>query len=268
MSSMHKKKKTVGLETYLNHGFGCLLQEDWKGVVANYKAAATCSPFHDSCGAWYYEIGKAYEALGQIDKAIDAFSKYLHRHPGCALGYASRGNLLQTVHQIQAAKDDFQKYELLRGGTKKTLLAGVASTVEEEDLKERNEVQSMKKWQKEWAKYERTNLQTQLMMAELEIQKITYKLTAFQRTLELVQRFRMKQKRQNDHLKRKLHVLKHELAVPKVEPLYCVVCLTNQRNIMFNNCHHVVCCSDCLKSLRQCPICRKNIWSVVTVFLS
>ena len=38
----------------------------------------------------------------------------------------------------------------------------------------------------------------------------------------------------------------------------CVICLTNQPIILFCNCGHLCCCSECykLKSLSTCPICK------------
>ena len=38
----------------------------------------------------------------------------------------------------------------------------------------------------------------------------------------------------------------------------CVICLTNQPNVLFCNCGHVAICEECgkMKSLKTCPVCK------------
>ena len=38
----------------------------------------------------------------------------------------------------------------------------------------------------------------------------------------------------------------------------CVICLTNQRNVLFCNCGHIAICEECdrVKSLETCPVCK------------
>jgi Zinc finger, C3HC4 type (RING finger) len=50
------------------------------------------------------------------------------------------------------------------------------------------------------------------------------------------------------------------------EQLQCMVCLTNERRVLFLNCHHCVLCIDCSEKLRpgydqriRCMICREKI---------
>ena len=45
----------------------------------------------------------------------------------------------------------------------------------------------------------------------------------------------------------------------------CKVCLTSQTNRVFQPCGHMVCCDICSKRLRNCPICRDKIKSLVIV---
>ena len=51
--------------------------------------------------------------------------------------------------------------------------------------------------------------------------------------------------------------------------LRCVICLTNQRNILFNPCRHVCCCSDCglSSSIQTCPMCRQSLEERVVIYL-
>jgi len=52
--------------------------------------------------------------------------------------------------------------------------------------------------------------------------------------------------------------------------LQCVVCLTNPREVLIQNCRHVVCCADCINELRPrlCPICRVPFTDVTFVYIS
>jgi hypothetical protein len=46
----------------------------------------------------------------------------------------------------------------------------------------------------------------------------------------------------------------------ELNPLVCVICLTNQRSIAIMTCKHLVCCEDCVKYItnRKCPVCRTD----------
>lgn len=54
------------------------------------------------------------------------------------------------------------------------------------------------------------------------------------------------------------------------EELLCVVCLTNEREIILLPCGHVCICKTCSGSMQTklCPICRKTIESRKVAFIS
>lgn len=239
---------------YASRGFQAILQEDWKTVISAYTKAINGEPKHECVGAWYFEIGKPYEALGLTTAAVDAFSKYIHRHPDCRFGYASRAYLLQSLNDTCAANADFAQYASLRA--------------QKEKKQAQPAPQSSTSWiqKQSWEKLERNNLQVHLMLAELEIRRLTTKIHALERTLTLVHRLRRMIKRQNNLLKTKLREL---LQNPNPNQNHrCVICMDKERNLVFNPCSHVVCCSICSKSLKSCPICDRVIVSVQRVFLA
>lgn len=43
----------------------------------------------------------------------------------------------------------------------------------------------------------------------------------------------------------------------------CIVCLTENKTIVFSPCGHYCCCSDCSKQCKKCPLCRGNILSML-----
>ncbi|KAH3759307.1 pyruvate, phosphate dikinase [Pelomyxa schiedti] len=48
----------------------------------------------------------------------------------------------------------------------------------------------------------------------------------------------------------------------------CVVCLANQREVLFFPCKHIACCLKCSVTLTECPMCRAKIESVIQVYLA
>ena len=50
----------------------------------------------------------------------------------------------------------------------------------------------------------------------------------------------------------------------------CIICKSNDRNILFTPCYHCVCCSECSSSLytNVCPTCRGDINEKLVIFLS
>jgi baculoviral IAP repeat-containing protein 7/8 len=52
------------------------------------------------------------------------------------------------------------------------------------------------------------------------------------------------------------------------ENLSCKICMNDVKSISFLPCGHFVACNSCGSSLKECPICRKNILGVVRVFES
>ncbi|XP_037088856.1 mitochondrial E3 ubiquitin protein ligase 1-like [Pollicipes pollicipes] len=57
-------------------------------------------------------------------------------------------------------------------------------------------------------------------------------------------------------------------AVP--EAVQCVVCLSNPREVVVAPCQHVCLCVDCEERLdkRCCPVCRRDVTSVLPVYLA
>lgn len=47
----------------------------------------------------------------------------------------------------------------------------------------------------------------------------------------------------------------------------CKICMDNDINVTFIPCGHLVCCSDCGKSVRHCPLCRTPIERSFRVYL-
>lgn len=50
--------------------------------------------------------------------------------------------------------------------------------------------------------------------------------------------------------------------------LICVICMVNQRSVLFMPCCHFSTCMICSKKITECPICRKFIKNTVKLFLS
>ena len=47
------------------------------------------------------------------------------------------------------------------------------------------------------------------------------------------------------------------------ETTECVICLCNEKNIIFNPCGHYYCCVECSNRIDKCPICREIISSKI-----
>ena len=45
------------------------------------------------------------------------------------------------------------------------------------------------------------------------------------------------------------------------KPDKCVICLSNEPNILFSNCNHICICLECeeVNPLNSCPYCRSNV---------
>ena len=59
-----------------------------------------------------------------------------------------------------------------------------------------------------------------------------------------------------------------ELMETDDETKCCKVCLTYESNTLLTPCNHMVCCSDCVKHLKKCPVCRSGIVEVKPIFKS
>ena len=47
----------------------------------------------------------------------------------------------------------------------------------------------------------------------------------------------------------------------------CKICYINEMTVVVNPCHHLFACVNCALALSSCAICRRNIESVVRVFI-
>ncbi|RDD36541.1 Mitochondrial ubiquitin ligase activator of NFKB 1 [Trichoplax sp. H2] len=52
------------------------------------------------------------------------------------------------------------------------------------------------------------------------------------------------------------------------ESRLCVVCLTNERDVVLLQCGHVCVCSTCVSQLNLCPMCRQSIDRIVLMYQS
>ena len=59
-----------------------------------------------------------------------------------------------------------------------------------------------------------------------------------------------------------------ELTETDDETKCCKVCLTYESNTLLTPCNHMVCCSECVKHLKKCPVCRSGIVEVKPIFKS
>lgn len=53
------------------------------------------------------------------------------------------------------------------------------------------------------------------------------------------------------------------------DKIICVVCLSNERNVLIKPCNHVCVCNSCLDILKEkkCPMCRTDISNTEIVYL-
>ena len=49
---------------------------------------------------------------------------------------------------------------------------------------------------------------------------------------------------------------------------WCKICMTYETNTLILPCNHMVSCSDCVKHLQKCPVCRSRITEVKPIFKS
>ena len=47
----------------------------------------------------------------------------------------------------------------------------------------------------------------------------------------------------------------------------CIVCEENDANICFISCGHILTCKNCSKGIEQCPMCKKDVLSVLKIYL-
>lgn len=50
--------------------------------------------------------------------------------------------------------------------------------------------------------------------------------------------------------------------------LLCNICFINEREIVFQNCGHLMCCRSCAKRFDKCPGCRRHISNYLRIYIS
>ncbi|XP_039257064.2 uncharacterized protein LOC120333770 [Styela clava] len=59
-----------------------------------------------------------------------------------------------------------------------------------------------------------------------------------------------------------------EILEKKQEEKMCKICFTNDADMVFVPCSHMVCCRTCTEAIRQCPVCRKKIEKAIRTYLN
>jgi hypothetical protein len=71
-------------------------------------------------------------------------------------------------------------------------------------------------------------------------------------------------------LQQKAHTGQQFLRFPDAdEERACIICMSNCRNIVFEDCLHLAVCDECFPSLdkKECPVCKVPITSVKNVYM-
>ena len=63
-------------------------------------------------------------------------------------------------------------------------------------------------------------------------------------------------------------LLRNENQNLRKDIIQCKICMDRDKSVYFYPCGHVVMCSDCSKSIQECPICRNKIRKKQPVYLS
>jgi len=62
-------------------------------------------------------------------------------------------------------------------------------------------------------------------------------------------------------------------SVKEVEPVQvnrykpCIICEENDANICYISCGHILTCKNCSKDIMECPICKKDVLSLIKIYL-
>jgi hypothetical protein len=69
---------------------------------------------------------------------------------------------------------------------------------------------------------------------------------------------------------RKLDEMHRRIPRIFIDGYKCIVCNENPRNVIFENCHHFVCCRECQENFheRVCPTCRARIEDTIQVYFN
>lgn len=54
---------------------------------------------------------------------------------------------------------------------------------------------------------------------------------------------------------------------PGAEYNICSICYTNQKNVLFSDCNHVISCDECSAKILECPACKKIILSKRIIYI-
>lgn len=100
-------------QSYLAHQMLVTFQQmamDSEGVI---KTCESMLPLTDKPGPVYNIMGYAYMATNQMDKAKDAFEKYLSEEPDNANAYDSMGDFYAKTQEFDQAQQSYMKaYEM------------------------------------------------------------------------------------------------------------------------------------------------------------
>lgn len=73
---------------------------------------------------------------------------------------------------------------------------------------------------------------------------------------------------QNTCLQEDNQVLLEKRKEDFTERLLCNICVKNERDVVFLNCKHLICCKSCSKNCDKCPVCRERISGIIKIFIS
>ena len=82
---------------------------------------------------------------------------------------------------------------------------------------------------------------------------------------------RAEMQRQRESIKNEFEEIKkkcNDINLTKIIDMVreCVICLENAPECVFAPCGHYVCCMNCSKKFKLCPVCRREVISVVKVY--
>ena len=72
---------------------------------------------------------------------------------------------------------------------------------------------------------------------------------------------------ENENLKKSQQLIEKEIQSLK-ESKFCKICVNNEINTILLPCGHLVTCNACASSLKNCPMCRRNINDKIRIYMS
>jgi len=103
-------------DAYYLRGNCCLELGDYKNTVKDYLAAYDLSPSLFSDPKFFFQLGYAYQALGQADQALQAYTKALEMDKRDPELYYYRGYCFDQERKYGLALSDYNKAIALRPG--------------------------------------------------------------------------------------------------------------------------------------------------------